>query len=259
MSESPPQWIEPEREGEARLAVDFVPPASRPARLWFFLPGFTSHRRREKAVYFARQVARRGEAFASLDFTGHGESEGELKSLTLTRNLRDLERGLGFAERAAGPFSATVLIGSSMGGLTALWYAARHQDRVAALVLIAPAFEMAGRMLLSLGAAKARRWREQGVLRMETQYAEFDLEYGFVEDESHYPTGQLIEKLATPTLIFHGTEDELVPHHLSLSFARRKPGVELVLVEGGDHRLTDHKEGLFERMWAFVEERQRPI
>lgn len=256
MSESPPLWIEPEREGEARLALDLVPPSKRGARLWFFLPGFTSHRRREKTVYFARQVARRGEAFASLDFTGHGESGGELKSLTLTRNLRDLERGLAFVERAAGPFSSTVLIGSSMGGLTALWYAAANADRVAALVLIAPAFEMAGRMLLSLGAAKARRWREQGIIHMETEYAEFDLEYCFVEDESRYPTGQLIKKLATPTLIFHGTHDDLVPHHLSVSFTRRKPDVRLILIEGGDHRLTAHKEGLFGEMWSFVQQTQ---
>jgi len=253
VSESPPLWIEPEREGEARLALDLVPPANRGTRLWFFLPGFTSHRRREKPVYFARQVARRGEAFASLDFTGHGESGGKLQSLTLTRNLRDLERGLAFVEREAGPFSSTVLIGSSMGGLTALWYAASNPDRVAALVLIAPAFEMAGRMLLSLGAAKARRWREQGIMHLETEYAEFDLEYGFVEDESHYPTGHLVEKLTTPTLIFHGTNDDLVPYHLSVSFARRKPGVTLVLVEDGDHRLTAHKEGLFEEMRSFVE------
>jgi alpha-beta hydrolase superfamily lysophospholipase len=80
--ESPPQWVEPETKGEARLALDLIPAATPSSRLWFFVHGLTSHRRGEKALYFARQVVRRGEAFASLDLTGHGESEGDLLDLS---------------------------------------------------------------------------------------------------------------------------------------------------------------------------------
>ena len=106
MSESPPHWIEPENDAEFRLALDILPAASGPSRLWFFIHGLSSNRRGEKAVYFARRVARGGEAFASLDLTGHGDSEGDLLGLCLSRNLRDLDRGLRFAEHRTGPFSA---------------------------------------------------------------------------------------------------------------------------------------------------------
>ena len=252
MSESPPRWIEPEQDGEARLALDLIPPASGEGRLWFFIPGLSSHRRGEKALYFAREIARRGEAFASLDLTGHGDSQGDLLRLSLSRNLGDLERGLRFAEAEAGPFSSILLIGSSMGGLTALWYAARQPDRIAANLVMAPAFEMAGRVLLSLGQERARQWREEGKIHLKTDYAEFELGYGFVEDEARYPTSNLVKQLATPTLILHGTEDETVPCQLSLSFAHSLATVKLVLTEGGDHRLTAHKETLFDEMWAFA-------
>jgi len=256
MRASPPQWIEPERAEDARLAVDLIPPAKRPSRLWFFIPGLNSHRRGEKSLYFARQVARKGEAFASLDLTGHGESGGSLRELSLTRNLRDVERGLRYVDAAIGPFSSTVLVGSSMGGLAALWYAARHPDRITTNVTLAPAFEMAGRLLLALGRDKARKWREEGVTRMKADHAEFDLGYGFVQDESHYPTASLMKALLTPTLILHGTEDDVVPCQLSVNFARRSEVVTLILVEGGDHRLTAHKEKLFEQMWSFVDRHQ---
>ncbi|HEY7699669.1 MAG TPA: alpha/beta fold hydrolase, partial [Vicinamibacteria bacterium] len=125
MSGSPPQWVEPREEGEARLAIDFIPAAEKNSRLWFFVHGLQSNRRGEKALYFARQIARRGEAFASLDLTGHGDSEGDLLGLSLTRNLADLDRGLEFIEKKAGPFRSVCLVGSSMGGLTVLWFAAR--------------------------------------------------------------------------------------------------------------------------------------
>lgn len=252
MSESPPQWVEPREEGEARLAIDFIPGASKGSRLWFFLHGLHSSRRGEKALYFARQIARRGEAFASLDLTGHGDSEGDLLGLSITRNLADLGRGLTFIEDKAGPFRAVYIIGSSMGGLTALWFAARSPARVTRNIVIAPAFELAGRLLLSLGRAKAQEWRRLGRARIETPSGGFDLGYQFVEEETRYPTVSLMRRLTTPSLILHGSDDEVVPCQLSRQFADRLERVELVEIPGGDHRLTAHKERLFDEMWRFV-------
>jgi pimeloyl-ACP methyl ester carboxylesterase len=252
MSESPPRWVEPRSDREARLALDFIPGATRTSRLWFFLHGLNSNRRGEKALHFARQIARRGEAFASLDMTGHGDSEGDLLGLSLSRNLADVDRGLDFVEELGGPFSSVVLIGSSMGGMSAFWYAAQHPQRITRTVAIAPAFEMAGRLLLSLGRTKAQEWRMKKVIRIQTGFAEFDLGYQLVEDESRYPTVSLMRRLKTPSLILHGSDDEVVPCQLSRQFVERIEQVKLVEIPGGDHRLTAHKERLFELMWDFV-------
>ena len=252
MKESPPRWVEADRDDEARLALDFVPAASKSSRLWFFLHGLNSHRRGEKALYFARQVARRGEAFASLDLTGHGDSEGGLLGLSLSRNLRDVERGLRFVGKEAGPFASVCLVGSSMGGLTALWYSALNPGKIAANLVVAPAFEIAGRLLLSLGRGKAQKWREEGKTHLVTEYAEFDLGYGFVEDEAHYPIATLVRKLKTATLILHGTQDETVPYQLSKNFTQKVEVSKLTLIAEGDHRLVAHKKMLFEEMWDFV-------
>jgi len=252
MSESPPQWVEPSGESEARLALDFIPAATKSSRLWFFLHGLNSSRRGEKALYYARQIARRGEAFATLDLTGHGDSEGDISGLSLTRNLADVKRGLRHIEEREGPFAAVHLIGSSMGGLAALWFSALEPGIVTRNIVIAPAFEMAGRLLLSLGRARAQAWRREGQIRLDTGYAEFDLGYAFVEDESRFPTASLARRLKTPSLILHGSDDAVVPCQLSRSFAERLDHVELVEIQGGDHRLTANKERLFEEMWHFV-------
>src|SRR3989304_2680944 len=129
----------------------------------------------ELPLSLARRVARGGEAFASLDLTGHGDSEGDLLGLSLTRNLADLDRGLEFIAKKAGPFRSVCLIGSSMGGLTALWFAARSPARITRNIVIAPAFEMAGRLLLSLGRTTAQEWRRLGRIRIESPHGAFDL------------------------------------------------------------------------------------
>ncbi len=250
-------WIEPEGEDECRLALDLVSGSKRPARLWFFVHGLNSTRRGDKARYIAKHIIERGEAFASLDLTGHGESDGDLRGLTLSRNIRDLSRGLGFAKQHSGPYSAVYLVGSSMGGLTAAWYSARSPGVVRANILIAPAFEMAGRFLLGLGPEKSQRFRSERVIHLDTEYASFDLDYGFVEDESRYSVSELVERLQTPTLVVHGSNDESVPCQLSRRFAAKSQVVKFIEVDGGDHRLTNHKELLVEEMIEFVNELDR--
>jgi pimeloyl-ACP methyl ester carboxylesterase len=247
-------WIEPGESDESRLAIDLVTGTKRPARLWFFVHGLNSTRRGDKARYIAEQIIGREEAFASLDLTGHGESDGDLRGLTLSRNIHDVGRGLDYVKQRSGPYSAVYLVGSSMGGITGAWYSANRPGVVRANILIAPAFEMAGRLLLGLGPKKSQRFRSERVIHLDTEYASFDLDYGFVEDESRYPVSKLVERLQTPTLIVHGSNDESVPCQLSRRFAAKSKVVKFIEIEGGDHRLTDHKELLFEEMIEFVKE-----
>jgi dipeptidyl aminopeptidase/acylaminoacyl peptidase len=95
------------------------------------------------------------------------------------------------------------------------------------------------------------------VVHLDTEYASFDLDYGFVEDESRYPVSKLVERLKTPTLIVHGSNDESVPCQLSRRFAAKSQVVKFIEVDGGDHRLTNHKELLVAEMFEFINELDR--
>lgn len=87
----------------------------------------------------AAELVRRGGVVYGPDHLGHGESEGEQALVTdFERVVDDLDQVVDLArERHAG--LPLVLIGHSMGGLIATRYAQRHADKLAALVLSAPA------------------------------------------------------------------------------------------------------------------------
>ncbi len=53
------------------------------------------------------------------------------------------------------------------------------------------------------------------------------------------------------------SNDESVPCQLSRRFATKSQVVKFVEVDGGDHRLTNHKELLVEEMMGFVNELDR--
>jgi len=234
------------------LAVRLAEPEAGAAGLAvLYLHGFGSRQDGEKATYFRERAVGEGWAFCSFDCRGHGDSDGALRDLTMTRNLEDVaavhhwlrQRG---QERVA-------LFGSSMGGATALWHAAREPRGIAAAAHVAPAVGMASGMESWAGPERLERWRREGVVRYRSEVVESDLRWGLIEDLRRYDVAELAATLRTPTLIFQGQLDTSVDWRDVAAFAARTaPGtVELRLFADGDHRLTDRKGRLWDAAAAW--------
>src|SRR5262249_26946461 len=102
-----------------------------------------------------------------------------------------------------------IIIGSSLGGLTAAPVAERR-PRVRAIVLLAPAFQLVARWREQLGH-ELDEWRAYGS-RMVTDFTTGGtsrIDYGFIEDVETIDVGY--PEVRVPTLILHGTGDDVVP------------------------------------------------
>jgi len=240
-----------------RLAVYLTEPESSgpgtPAML--YLHGFASRQAGEKAAFFRQRAAAAGLAFCSFDFRGHGESEGGMLELTLTRNLEDVARAREFlAERGFGPVA---IFGSSMGGGTALWYAAQNPDEVAAIVALAPSIELAEGLLRRVGEEAARMWESEGRFELEHELGTQEVGWGLIEDLRTYGPERLKELYCTPALIFQGRHDTSVSWRAVLDFAvgAEFEEIELHLFAAGDHRLIDRLESLWGQTRVFLQAR----
>lgn len=237
----------------SHLAVRLDPPAGGgEARGWIlYMHGFRSRQDGEKAVFFRRRATGAGLAFCSFDFQGHGESGGSLTELTPTRNQEDIARAHDWLRRQGCP--RVILIGSSMGGAAALWYAAR-QEEVAAVLTIAPALQMGERLEAWAGPEGLARWQATGRRRFEDEMGAADLGWGMLEDLRRYRLSDLAARLAVPTLVLQGRRDASVGWRGSVELADRcaTGPVELHLFGDGDHRLVDRLDRLWELMWEFL-------
>lgn len=245
------RFLESDDPSRARLALSWTPGVDSRAPVWVFLHGLGSDRKGEKALRFRDHLSARGLAFLALDFTGHGDSGGDCHGLSLTRNLEDIGRAVSFLREEA-PAAPLFLMGSSMGGIAALWYASFNSDSVRRVFAIAPAFSMAARFAASLSAAARRDWADRGFLPVSIGDRDLEIGWGMVTDEDAYPMERLASDLLTPSLLIHGDEDAVVPPELSRDFAGSCPAADLVEIEGGDHRLGDRRDLLFEIMWTAV-------
>jgi pimeloyl-ACP methyl ester carboxylesterase len=238
----------------SHLAVRFDPPqdgeAGQPCCL--YLHGFGSEQSGEKAEFFRRQALAAGFGFCSFDFQGHGLSGGEIGDVTLTRNLEDVRRVHDFL-RTRGQ-ERLILIGSSMGGGTALWYSALHSEDIVAGLHIAPALEMDRGLLAWAGPERERTWQETGTIHFENEFVSCELGWTLIEDLRAHPFETLLTRYRTPCLLLQGKHDASVSWRSVADFAVRCAfeGIELHLIADGDHRLTDRKERLWELMLEFL-------
>ena len=254
-----PIFAEGAEEGRevSHLAVRFDVPSQgteeRPCFL--YLHGFGSEQSGEKAEFFRARALAAGFGFCSFDFQGHGLSGGTMAGLTLTRNLEDIARVHAYLrDRGCGRL---ILIGSSMGGGTALWYSALHPEEIVAGLHIAPALEMEKGLLAWAGLERARVWEETGMIAFKNDLVACDLGWALIEDLRAHPTEILLARYRTPALLLQGKLDATVSWKSILDFttgcAFRE--IDMHLFADGDHRLTDRKERLWTLMAEFLQGR----
>lgn len=233
------------------------PPAGAAAPFCFlYLHGFGSQQAGEKADFFRARAFEMGIPFASFDFQGHGLSGGELRELTLTRNLEDVRLVRDWLRERG--HERLCLIGSSMGGGTALWYSALHPEDVVAGLHIAPALEMDQGLLTWAGPERARLWQETGMIHFQNDLVSTELSWELIEDLRAHPMADLLARYRTPCLLLQGRRDTSVPWRCVADFATRSPygEIELHLFADGDHRLTDRLGRLWELMAEFLRGRR---
>jgi uncharacterized protein len=170
---------------------------------------------------------------------------GDFSRLTITRQITQV-----LAEFPDDSLPVT-LIGSSLGGLTAA-HLGQKSLQVQRLVLLAPAFGFLSHWLPKLGDEQVQRWQQEKYLQVY-HYGEgrsLPLSYDFVTDAAQYQENLLQRPI--PTLILHGTEDEVIPIAASRQFTRLRPWVNLVELNS-DHSLGNVMEEIWQEIDRFCQ------
>ncbi len=213
----------------------------RPGLVW--LGGFRSDMSATKATALDAYAAENGRAALRFDYSGHGLSDGRFEDGTISQWLADSLAAI--TRLTQGP---QVLVGSSMGGWLALLAARALQesgegDRVAGLVLVAPAVDFPQRLLWDrLDAAAQRAITEDGVWLGPSAHASERVPFTralFADGARHAMLGGTIRTHA-PVHILQGMRDEDVPWRHAMLLVEHLAGdpVTVTLIRDGDHRLS---------------------
>jgi pimeloyl-ACP methyl ester carboxylesterase len=204
-----------------------------------FLGGFMSDMSGGKAQALEAYAAARGRAFLRFDYRGHGASSGRFEDATIGDWAGDALAILD--ERTEGP---QILVGSSMGGWIMLLVALARPGRVAGLVGIAAAPDFTEDLIWAR-ATPAQRAALESTGHVDNPSAYSDAPYRITrrlieEGRDHLLLHRPVA-LTCPVRLIHGLADPDVPWQTSLRLAEalHSTDVEITLVKGGGHRLSE--------------------
>lgn len=242
------------------------------------LHGLTASRR--YVVLGSRLLARRGYGMVAYDARGHGESSpaperSAYEYSDLVEDLRAVLEHEGL-DRA-------VLVGSSMGAATAMAFALREPERVAALVQVTPAYAGPSEEGIDWGDALAdaleddgvdgflaeyqpavgQRWRD-AVMSFTRQRLERNRHLDAVADalrvvprSEAFPSLEDLASLTAPTLVV-GSRDESDPAHplaVAESYVERLPDAQLLVEDPGQAPIAWRGAELSRAIAEFLESR----
>jgi len=246
LTESEPQFLElgPVANAAARRIAYRVEPAGDRDLSLFWLSGFKSDMASTKATELAAFARERGFGCTRFDYSGHGLSSGAFEDGTIGAWLNEAEAV--FRNVSCG---RQIIVGSSMGGYIALLLLRRlmetspaDAERIAGLVLIAPAWDMTEELMWKQFDFKARRdIEEKGVFQLPSEYGEpYAITRALIEEGREHLMAKRPFDPARPVVILQGRLDTSVPigHARALLKLLNGDRVEFVEIPDGEHRLS---------------------
>lgn len=207
-----------------------------------FLHGFKSDRSGGKALAVEAFCRDRGQAFLRFDCQGHGESSGLFEEGSIGLWLEDALAA--FDALTEGP---QILVGSSMGGWLALLLALQRPQRVAGLLGLAAAADFTEDLIFDAFTPRQKtQLLSEGRVLIEDCYggAPYPITRQLIEEGRrhlllHGPIG-----VVCPVRLIHGLADADVPWRTALRLQEHLtgPDVEVTLVKGGGHRLSEPQD-----------------
>lgn len=174
----------------------------------------------------------------AFSFSGNGDSEGDFRQSTITKEVKDLAYVL---NAVADQYENIAYVGHSMGGAVGVLQASQDK-RIKALVSLAG-------MVDTQAFAKAEFGNETPDQGLMWEEEDCPLSSAFMKDlcETVGSVSTQAEDVKIPWLLLHGTADDVVlPRDTEQIQSIKGDRVKVVFVEGADHSFNDpaHKKQL---------------
>ena len=219
------------------IVYDYIHNENQPCVI--YLHGLNSSRHSQKGLRTKAFAEENGYSYLSVDYTAHGESEGEPSDFRVGRCLQDVLDVIQ-AENITAPL---YLFGSSLGGWIAYLLAEKLPQQVKGVLTIAAGVDFLQTVWEKIFTPDIRELLKSGVvLGPNEQTKGYCFAYPmFTEAEPYLLLHRPIEYTGSVVLA-HGDKDTLVPWENSLKIKDilKSEDVAVEIIKNGDHRLLSY-------------------
>mgnify|MGYP001228874892 CR=1 FL=1 len=204
-----------------------------------FLSGYNSDMQGNKALYIEKWAKDNNHSFLRFDYSGHGQSSGELEKTCFSDWYHDAEYIIN-----KKTINKQILIGSSMGAWIMLMLAKRIPNKISAIIGLAPAPDFPKILIWDkmTGDEKRKLIKNRKISIKYEDGSKNDFSYKLIKDSFKNLT--LLENIYFngSVYLYHGIADDAVPYDLSIKIIKTFTGtkdVKLLLEKEAGHRLSE--------------------
>lgn len=218
-----------------KIAYEYVP--GKYEEVVIYLHGFMSHKNTLKAEEIKKTCLKRGVSFLTLDYTGHGQSSGDVTDIRIGNCMRDV---LDIIHHIV-PNRRLILCGSSLGGWLSFLVARKLKEQVQGILGIAPGIDFTERVWKYMFPKEVKERLKNGEVFLPSQETMgYCWTYGlFQEAKKHLLYKEGID-FQGPVIILQGDNDKAVPWQESvrLKDTLSSADVSLILKKGENHSFS---------------------
>ena len=206
-----------------------------------FLSGYKSDMQGKKALYIENWAKENDHSFLRFDYSGHGESSGQIDKKCFSDWYKDSETLIKEITRGK-----QIIVGSSMGGWIMLRLAKLLPKKIFGIIGLAPAPDFPKVLIWNkMNTFQKRSLIKNKMISINSDLSENIFSYKFIKDS--FKNLVLSENLNFngPVYLYHGMADTDVPYNLSIEICKVISGtqnVNLLLDKKAGHRLSEDNQ-----------------
>ncbi|KAM6583459.1 hypothetical protein CsatB_010461 [Cannabis sativa] len=216
--------------------------------------GFRSSKENTMMLNLAVALEKEGISSFRFDFAGNGESEGTFEYGNYQREADDLRSVIEHFFGANRTISA--ILGHSKGGDAVLLYASRYTD-VSAVVNVCGRYDLKRGIAERFGEDFMQTLKEKGYIEVKDRRGtSYQVTEKSMLDRLNTDIHSACLKISDDcrVLTVHGSADKTIPVDDAIEFSKIIKNHKLQIVEGADHRFSDHQAELASIVTEFIKD-----
>lgn len=220
--------------GETIVASEQIMPDATTTAI--VLHGFFSNRQSLNAKAAVDGFVQHGMNVIAPDFYGRGDSDGAFGDLTVAKAVETVASVIAHI-RQTDPAQKIILTGGSFGGLVAMHVTAQFRNDIKLLILRAPVSDWKAVWDKDLTPQQFAQWDRDGSFTAPMPWGQTVTFCRALYDEMMQGTvyADIAPAISIPTLIVHGTADDVVPLEQSERLNNIIKNSDLIILDGADH------------------------
>lgn len=207
-----------------------------------FLHGLMSNMDGVKSKFLSDYAKKNNFSFLTFDFRGHGKSSGEFVNYGVIDWYDDLNNTIKYLN-----ISKFILIGSSMGGWVAIYFALKYPKKVEKLIGIAPAPDFTINLILrELSKSQLNKIKNNKIVKKKvSQNFYYQYSPNLFKNSSAALICNIKKKFDKEVIFFHGGKDRSLPFDYNDQFLKNSnfSNLKIIILKHADHGMSD-KESL---------------